>query len=77
MALFKQKLTKDEIAIIIGVLLSAGVAGVGIYQMYIARIVTTMPDYIWFLVTGAMLFDAGAAGVIGMLAIYFNYRAIL
>lgn len=75
---FKLKnLTKDEISLLMGAVMCAGVSGIGIYQLYIARIVPTLPEYIWFMITGAMLFNAGIAGITAIGAIWYNYQALL
>jgi hypothetical protein len=70
-------LTKDEKAIVIGFLFSAGVAGIGILQLQAALTATALTAYIGAMVVGAMLFNAGVSGVCALGAIWFNYRALL
>ena len=70
-------LTKDERSIIAGVLLSAGVMGIGILQLYAALASLTIEGYLGTMIVGAMLFNGGLTGVCSLLSVWFNYRAIL
>jgi hypothetical protein len=72
-----KSLTNDEVSILTGIILSAGVAGIGILELYTALGCTTLQSYVGTMIVGAMLFNAGLSGVIGMLSVWFNYRAIL
>lgn len=72
-----QLYTQDERYLLAGVLLSALVAGTGIYELYVATGAGTETAFLGTLVIGAMLFNAGIAGVVGMCSIWYNYRAIL
>ena len=69
--------TQEEKYLLVGIALSALVAGCGIYQLFAATAAVDMVGYIGSMITGAMLFNAGVSGVIGMCSIWYNYRAIL
>ena len=71
------KLTNDEKSLVIGALFSAGVAGIGIYQLYAALDTATLQSYIGTMITGAMLFNAGVSGITALAAIWYNYQATL
>lgn len=72
-----KSLTNDEVSILTGTVMSAGVAGIGILELYSALGASTLQSYVGTMIIGAMLFNAGLSGVIGMVSIWFNYRAIL
>ena len=69
--------TRDEKTLLAGALLSAGVSGIGIYQLLLATAASTLPGYVGAMITGAMLFNAGVSGVTAVGAIWYNYQAIL
>jgi len=70
-------LTKDEKILLAGVALSAGVSGIGIYMLIAANAALSLPSYTGMMITGAMLFNAGVAGVTSIGAMWFNYQATL
>ena len=70
-------LTKDEKILLTGVALSAGVSGIGIYMLIAANAAISVPSYTGMMITGAMLFNAGVAGVTSIGAMWFNYQATL
>jgi len=70
-------LTKDEKILLTGVALSAGVSGIGIYMLIAANVAISLPSYTGMMITGAMLFNAGVAGVTSIGAMWFNYQATL
>ena len=72
-----KKLTKDEKSLVVGAIMSAGVSGVGIYQLIIAQAAPTLPGYVGTMITGAMLFNAGVSGVCAIGAMWANYQAVL
>lgn len=69
--------TKDEKALLFGAIMSAGVSGIGIYQLLIALAAPTVEGYLGTLIVGAMLFNAGIAGITSIGAMWYNYQAIL
>jgi hypothetical protein len=71
------RLTADEKAIVAGVLLSAAVAGIGILELMQATSSATLPSFIWQMIVGSMLFNAGISGVIGCGTMLAVYRAVL
>jgi len=70
-------LTKDEKTLLTGAALSAGVSGIGIYQLIAANAAATLLSYIGMMITGAMLFNAGIAGITAIGAMWMNYQAVL
>jgi len=70
-------LTNDEKSLLLGAVLSAGVSGIGIYQLLVALTATTLGAYLGTLITGAMLFNAGISGLTAIGAMWYNYQAIL
>jgi hypothetical protein len=71
------KLTIDEKSLLIGLALSSLVSGVGIYQLIYALGSLTLENYIFGMITGAMLFNAWISGVTAIGAIWYNYQATL
>jgi len=69
--------TKDENALLVGAIMSAGVSGIGIYQLLIALSSPTIQGYIGTMIVGAMLFNAGISGLTAIGAMWANYQAIL
>ena len=71
------KLTKDEVSIVAGILASAGISGIGIYQLLVAMSAITLQGYVGTMIVGAMLFNAGICGLTSFGAIWFNYQATI
>ena len=71
------KYTVDEKAMLFGAFMSACVAGIGIYQLYVSLAMINPFDYVAGTVVGAMLFNAGVSGLCAIGAMWTNYRAIL
>ena len=69
--------TKDEFAMIIGVAISALVAGFGIMMFYLALHEPSMLGYLSDSFIGVALFNAGVMGVIGIGSMWVNYQAVL
>jgi high-affinity Fe2+/Pb2+ permease len=69
--------TKDERALLIGAIMSAGVAGIGIYELLIALSAPEMSGYLGTMILGAMLFNAGVSGLTAVGAMWSNYQAIV
>jgi len=61
----------------VGAVLSAGVSGIGVYQLLLALAAPTVAGYLGTLITGAMLFNAGVSGLTAIGAMWYNYQAIL
>jgi len=70
-------LTNDEKSLIVGAVMSAGVSGIGIYQLLQATLAPTLAGLTISVVTGAMLFNAGISGLTAVGAIWYNYQATL
>ena len=70
-------LTNDERSLMVGAVLSAGVSGIGVYQLLLALAAPTVAGYLGTLITGAMLFNAGVSGLTAIGAMWYNYQAIL
>ena len=70
-------LTNDEKSLMVGAVLSAGVSGIGVYQLLLALASPTVAGYLGTLITGAMLFNAGVCGLTAIGAMWYNYQAIL
>ena len=70
-------LTNDEKSLMVGAVLSAGVSGIGVYQLLLALASPTVAGYLGTLITGAMLFNAGVSGLTAIGAMWYNYQAIL
>lgn len=69
--------TKDERALLFGAIMSAGVSGIGIYQLLVALSSPTMQGYLGAMIVGAMLFNAGISGLTAVGAMWSNYQAIV
>jgi hypothetical protein len=69
--------TVDEKAMLVGICLSALVAGVGVFQLLGAPTTGDTNSFIWMMITGSMLFNAGVSGVIGVGSMWVNYQAVL
>lgn len=69
--------TPEEKSLLVGIVLSALVAGTGIYELYAATAMNSVAGYLGNMIVGAMLFNAGVCGVTAMCSIWYNYRAIL
>jgi hypothetical protein len=69
--------TVDEKAMVVGIFLAACVAGIGILQLMAAPSNVNMTAFIWQMITGAMLFNAGVCGVTSIGAMWVNYQAVL
>ena len=72
-----RKYSDDERALLIGAAMSAGVAGIGIYELLVALSASDMSGYIGTMIIGAMLFNAGVSGMTAVGAMWTNYQAIL
>lgn len=70
-------LTNDEKSLLMGAALSAGVSGIGVYQLYLALEATTPMAYLGTLIVGAMLFNAGLSGLTAIGSMWYNYQALL
>ena len=69
--------TKDEKSLMAGAVMSAGVSGVGIYELLIALSSPTAAGYIGTMIVGAMLFNAGISGLTAVGAMWSTYQAIV
>ena len=67
--------TKDEKALIVGALMSAGVSGIGIYELLIALSAPEIAGYLGTMIIGSMLFNAGVSGLTAIGAMWTNYQA--
>ena len=75
--MLKRTLTKDEKTLLAGAFLSAGVSGIGIYQLILANSAMSLPQYTGIMITGAMLFNAGISGLTAVGAMWINYQAVV
>ena len=71
------RFTTDEKAMLVGVCLSSGVAGIGLLQLIAAPNNLNIFSFIWQMITGAMLFNAGVSGVTCIGAMWVNYQAVV
>jgi high-affinity Fe2+/Pb2+ permease len=69
--------TTDEKSLLVGAVMSAGVSGIGIYQLLVALSAPTVEGYIGTMIVGAMLFNAGVSGLTAIGAMWANYQAII
>ncbi|MDD2246342.1 MAG: hypothetical protein PHC39_04590 [Proteiniphilum sp.] len=69
--------TVDEKAMLVGIALSALVSGVGIFLLMGAPTTTDTHSFIWMMITGSMLFNAGVCGVTSVGSMWVNYQAVL
>jgi hypothetical protein len=72
-----RNLTNDEKSLMVGAAASAGVSGIGIYQLILALAAPSSTAYLGTLIVGAMLFNAGISGLCSIGAIWYNYQALL